>query len=901
MATDAAPRVAPRARRAAVRGGDPILAARLTAPGVPEWAVQRPRVTTLIAEGARCGPLTVVSGPVGAGKTMALTLWAAAEPGPVAWLSLDAYHNRPGVFLSYVVAALRRSGVAVPRALPATSGRAAEDLFLLRLAAALAAQDPPVTLVLDDFHVITEPRVVNGLEFLVRNVGPSLRVVVSSRTDAPLPVHRYRLAGQLAEIRATDLAFSVAEAGLLLARHGCTLSAHSVEGLTRRTEGWAAGLRLAAICLAAHPDPDQFVVDDLLAEDSALTCFLVEEVFNAQPPEVRELLLSTAILEQVNAEVATELAGDDEAGRILQALAHANAFVQPIGGGWYRYHTLFAQILRRELGRESPTRIASLHRQAARWYQRNGRLTDALRHAAHAGDWQLAADIVIDGLAISEIIEPTGSPSPADELAGMPHGEAWPEPGPHLVSAAVALSTGRLGLAVAGLDAAEDILERLPADHQIAARLAAAMIRLAVARRSGNLTAAAQAATRAEALADTATTSKLARYPAIQARVLSARGAVELWSGHLDEAVRVLDSGVVAAATPGCEPERAACLGQLALAEALRGRLRRAAMLAEQATAACAGNGRRPPAQHTNPAALMALAWVHLEHHELKQTRSRLTQLNTVLEASPDKLIEAIAGLAAAYSALAEGRDDIAAQAVARARSGWQVPAWLERKLSLVESKASVAAGQTRAALADAERAGQDSSLEATVILAHARMAAGDGDNARRTLEPLLAAHNRVPDRVRLQACLVEARLSYHSGDWARGRRSLGRALRLAEREQLRLPFALDRSWIEPVLRRDPQLAHTYRHLLPPPLFRAQFPAPPGPANQAMTPAVEPLTEREREVLRRISGMLTTAEIATELYISTNTVKSHVKNVCRKLSATHRGEAVRRARQLQLI
>ena len=417
MATQAAPRVATRTRRAAVRGGDPILAAWLTPPGVPDWAVQRPRITTLIAEGVRCCPLTVVSGPVGAGKTMALTLWAAAEPGPVAWLSLDAYHNRPGVFLSYVVAALRRSGVAVPRALPAAWGRAAENLFLLRLAAALAAQDPPVTLVLDDFHVITEPRVLNGLDFLVRNVGPSLRVVVSSRTDAPLPVHRYRLAGQLAEIRATDLAFSVAEAGLLLARHGCTLSAHSLEGLTRHTEGWAAGLRLAAICMAAHPDPDHFVDDDLLAEDSALSCFLVEEVFNAQPAEVRELLLSTAILEQVNAEAATELTGDEEAGRILQALAHANALVQPIGGGWYRYHTLFAQTLRRKLGRESPARIASLHRQAARWYQRNGRLTDAVRHAAQAGDWQLAADIVIDGLAISEIIEPTGSPSAADELA----------------------------------------------------------------------------------------------------------------------------------------------------------------------------------------------------------------------------------------------------------------------------------------------------------------------------------------------------------------------------------------------------------------------------------------------------------------------------------------------------
>ena len=548
MATQAAPRVATRTGRAAVRGVDPILAAALTPPGVPDWAVQRPRISTLIAEGVRCCPLTVVSGPVGAGKTMALTLWAATEPGPVAWVSLDDYHNRPGVFLSYVVAALRRSGVAVPRALPAAWGRAAEDLFVLRLASALAAQDPPVTLVLDDFHVITEPRVLNGLDFLVRNVGPSLRVVVSSRTDAPLPVHRYRLAGQLAEIRATDLAFSVDEAGLLLARHGCTLSAHSVEGLTRHTEGWAAGLRLAAISVAAHPDPDRFVdpdqfVEDLLAEDSALTGFLVEEVFNTQPPEVRELLLSTAILEQVNAEAATELAGDDEAGSMLRALAHANALVQPIGGGWYRYHPLFAQVLRRRLGRESPARMAALHRQAARWHQRNGRLTDAVHHAAHAGDWQLAADIVIDGLAISEIIEPTGGPSAADELAGMPHGEAWPEPGPHLVCAAVALSTGQLESAVAGLDTAEDILERLPADHQTAARLAAAMIRLAVARRSGNLTAAAQAATRAEALAGQASDGRLARYPAIQARVLSARGAVELWSGHLDEAVRVLDSG----------------------------------------------------------------------------------------------------------------------------------------------------------------------------------------------------------------------------------------------------------------------------------------------------------------------------------------------------------------------
>ena len=260
--------------------------------------------------------------------------------------------------------------------------------------------------------------------------------------DPLLPLHRYRLAGELTEIRASDLAFTIAEAGLLLARHGSTLSADSLECLTRRTEGWAAGLRLAAISMDTHPDPDQFV-KELITEDSALTGYLVEEVLNAQPPEVREVLLSTSILEQVSAEAASELTGNEQAGAILSALARANAFVQPIGCGWYRYHTLFAEVLRLKLKREHPGRVAALHRRAARWYERNGLLTDAVRHAAQAGDWQLAASMVIDGLAISEIIEPRGGQCLAGEFAGMPHGEAWTEAAPYLVAAAVALSAGR--------------------------------------------------------------------------------------------------------------------------------------------------------------------------------------------------------------------------------------------------------------------------------------------------------------------------------------------------------------------------------------------------------------------------------------------------------------------------
>jgi LuxR family maltose regulon positive regulatory protein len=387
-------------------------------------------------------------------------------------------------------------------------------VFLLRLASALAAQNPPVTLAVDDLHLLTEPQLLDGLDFVLRNVGTGLRLVAVSRTDPLLPLYRYRLAGELAEIGASDLAFSTAEAGLLKAQHGSKLPADSLERLTRRTEGWAAGLRLAAISMDTHRDPDQFVTE-LITEDSALTSYLVEEVLNTQPPQVREVLLATSILEQVSADAASELAGNEQAARILPALAHANAFVQPAGHGWYRYHPLLAEVLRLKLRREYPDRVATLHRRAARWYERNGSLTDAVRHAAQAGDWQLAAGMVIGGLAISEIIEPRDSPSLAGEFRGMPHSGAWTGPQPHLISAAAALSAGRPESSLAALDVAEGILARLPADQEAAGRLAAAMIRLAAARRTGDLVAGGGAAAHAEALVSMVPDDGLARREAL--------------------------------------------------------------------------------------------------------------------------------------------------------------------------------------------------------------------------------------------------------------------------------------------------------------------------------------------------------------------------------------------------
>jgi LuxR family maltose regulon positive regulatory protein len=901
MTASSARRAPARPRRPAVPAGDPILTSKITPPRAPGWTVQRPRITELIAQGTRWCPLTVVTGPPGAGKTMALALWAAADAGTVAWVGLDEYDNRPEVFWSHVVAALRRSGVAVPTAVPAAArGRAGDRVFVQRLAAALAARDLPVTLALDDLHLLAEPRVLDGLDFVLRNAGAGLRLAVASRMNPLLPLHRYRLAGQLAEIRAADLAFSVPEARLLLAAHDVMLPTDCLERLTRQTEGWAAGLRLAAISLAAHPCSDQ-VVRDLAAEDSPLTGYLVQEVLGGQPPEVREVLLCTSILEQVSAEAAVAVAGNDRAAGILMALVRANAFIEPAGSGRYRYHPLFAEVLRRELRREHPDRMAALHCRAARWYGRASLLTDAVRHAARAGDWQLAASLVIDDLAIGQLLEPAGGHHLAGEFRGMPPGQAWAGPEPHLVWAAVALSAGRPESSGAALAAADGILQRAPADQQAASRLAAAVIRLTSCLRTGDLQAAALAASRAEVLVSAVPDDKLARHPDIRARVLAGRGDVELWSGHLDQAAHLLEAGIACQTSLAGQGEPAGSLGHLALVEALRGRLGCAVRLAGRATAASTAGEHRPPMQTPNPAALVALAWVHLERSQLREAALRLKQADAALGLSPDKLIGTVACLAAAGVALAEGRAEAATQVIAKARSGWPVPAWLDQRLSLLQSLACAAAGDIPAALAAAGRSGRDDSPEAAVTLAHAWAAAGDANTARRALAPALMANGRAAGRVRVHARLLDARLSYASGDRARGWRSLASALRLAGPEQLRLPFVVEHSWIEPVLRRDPGLAQAHRRLFGTALRPGQLPAPVSVPQQAAIAVIEPLSEREREVLRHVSGLLSSAEIARELSISVNTVKTHLQHIYGKLAAAGRGEAVRRARQLELI
>ncbi len=887
-------------RPAAGAAGDPVLVSKITRPVLPGWVVGRPRIDKLITRGSG-GPLTILTGPPGAGKTMALASWAAGltTPGLLAWVTLDRYDNRPTVFWSYVVAALRRSGIAVPRVVPGPARDAVDHEFLLRLASVLATQDVPMLLVLDDFHLVTEPAILDGVGYLLRAARPALHLVISSRMDPLLPLHRFRLAGELAEIRAAELAFSVSESSLLLAHHGIGLSRAAVQRLTQRTEGWAAGLRLAALSMVGHPDPEQFV-KELEAEDSAVTSYLVDEVLNAQPAEVRNLLLSTSILDSVSTDLASEFTGNPNAAGMLNALARANAFVQPLGHGWYRYHSLFGAVLRLKLRNDCPDRMPGLHRQAARWYQARGRLPAAVQHAADAGDWPLAAGIILDELAIGQLIQPRRDHSLTDVFRRMPRPAPSGQPQQLLVSAAVELSDGARDLCDSSLAAAETVLDRLPAQDQVPGRLAAALTRLAWARQVGDFDAAARAVDRAGALLGRLPAEQLAQHAGIRAQVLAGHGIVELWSGHLDDAVASFAAGAAAAYAPDSACERADCLGYLALLKALRGRLGCAASLLREAAAA-AESASGELAERPGPAAAVAAAAVHLQRAQLHQAHSQLKLADAALRDSPDRLVSALAWLVAAQLRLAQGRPATAAEMIQRATQGWQPPHWLELRLALLQSRACAAVGDVQAAVIAASRAGPPTGA-AAVTLAHARLVAGDHQGARLALG---AGRDRTAtaEDASLASCLVEARLSYETGDPARGRRSLERALRLARPEQLRLPFAIERAWLRPVLRGDPELAHAYRELLEPTVVsQAAGPArATQPDSQPALPVIEPLSEREHEVLQHLAGMLSTVEIATEMYISVNTVKTHLRSIYRKLSVAHRGEAVRRARQLKLL
>ncbi|WP_113698883.1 LuxR C-terminal-related transcriptional regulator [Nonomuraea lactucae] len=824
-------------------------------------------------------------------------------PGPVAWVSLERADLVPERFWPLVAEALARAGADdVCRPV-----RGAERVFGSELAAALTGREPPVVLVLDDFQ--PEPGCELGAEVarLARAAFPALRVILTARGDPPLPLRRLRLSGELTEIRGDDLAFGERDILTLLAQHGVSLSAQSVRSLLERTEGWAAGLRLAAMTMERLPDPDAFA-RRFAGDDPAVVGYVAEEVLDPQPADLRRLLLATSIAERFDAELAAELAGT-EAARRFPALLRQNAFVLPLGHGWYRYHRVFGDALNLIHRQESAGAAVQSHLRASAWFSRRAHLADAVHHAVRAEDWSHASWLVVDGLALGQVLGLSAREEPlaglmeriADHVSGgAPSLLAEPEPA--LVTAAVALARGHDDICERYLGHADRLLGNVPDDQALPVRLAAALIRLA---RPAQLPAEAARSLigDVERLLERFPSGALDDWPEVEALLRYARGRADLAAGRLSEA-----SAAFQAALPGAEDggdyQRRRCLGALAVTEALNGRFRqvtdlvaRAVQLPEVSTRP---GGRRVAAVH------VAHAWVALEGYRFDKVRLELDRAARALHECPDVVMSALRGLVAARARVAEGDAGEALRILDDAREHAAGMPWLDRRMRLVAAEAYSAGDVPLAAIEVAHQAGGTGSTDSALALARGELGRGEVETASRMLRSALTESTAVPVDVRVEAWLLDAFLAYRMDDRSRGRRSLDRALRLGEREHVRLPFTMASRWLRPLLRRDAELLRPHRRFIDPllgrpvSLMRHQGGAEePGGADE---PAVfGRLSARELDVLRHLARMLTTKEIAMEMYVSVNTVKTHLKSIYQKLAVTRRGEAVRRAHHLRLL
>src|SRR6266545_5400875 len=431
--------------------------------------------------------VTVISAPPGSGKTSLLRAWASrpTDPQRVAFVSVDRDEQDARRFWCAVLDAVRGPAPAVDAAAqPAASAGLDNDQLVDRVLSELAEQAEPVALIIDDLHELRSSEALAQLERLVVHLPSSARVVLSSRRDPPMRLHRLRLAGELAEIRAGDLRFTERETQELLESSGVTLSDAGTTALHQRAEGWAASLRLAVISLSGHPDPEGFVAE-FSGTDRAIGEYLIAEMLERQQSEVQSMLLRTSLVDRLNGELADLLAGRGGCERMLLELEDANAFVVSLDAQrtWFRYHQLLADFLRLELRRRFADELGELHRRAARWFADHGDVVEAVRHTLAAGDWTAAARLVADHLFSLTLDGQEGAI--AALLRSFPAGASAEHPELALAHAAVQLAQGRLEEAAAQLALAESHVQSTPPARRRRLAVAVASLRLALARRSG--------------------------------------------------------------------------------------------------------------------------------------------------------------------------------------------------------------------------------------------------------------------------------------------------------------------------------------------------------------------------------------------------------------------------------
>jgi len=846
--------------------------------------------------------VTIISAPAGSGKTSLLRAWAG-RPGQRHRLVLVQVqrdqHDTQQFWLALLDAVRHATGASSGAELPAATPDFNAPAMVDRVLSELADARGGVTLVIDDLHELTSPEAPAQLTRLLTSLPADVHAIVTTRHDVRLQLHRLRLAGELAEIRAADLRFSERETRELLDASGVALSAAGAALLHQRTEGWAAGLRLGVLSLAGHPDPEQFVAE-FSGSDRTVAEYLIAEMLDRQPPDVQDLLLRTSLLDRVNGELADLLTGRPGSEQILLDLEDANAFVESLDPGrtWFRYHHLFADLLRLELRRTLPAEIPALHRRAAGWFTQHGQVADVIRHTQAAGDWPEAARLLADH-SFSLTLDGQAQTMQA-LLRAFPPGADHPELA--LVRATVDLAQGRLDEAAAYLVVAETYAETAPPDRQRRLQVAIASLKLSLARRRGHLAGVVEQARFLASPVTGPSDEDIALGSDLRAVALMNLGIAEAWALGLPDAERHLREGAVLAREIGRPYLEVACLAQLGFASlvlhsfaTIRRRCREAIALAERH-----GWGTEP----VIAPALIMLAGTMVWTGEFDEGERWLRRTEPALQTDTGPDLRLHAHMASGLLHAGRGRhhealDEFSAAKHLRSQMegshAWdsQMTGWL-----LATQARAGLPDRARGLLAalDDERASSGEIRNARAVIC---LAEGNPAGALGVLHDVLDGTAPVLGHVTVIEAQLLAGLAHRQlGDERAASQAAERALALAESDRLVLPFAMTGSagLLEALPRH--QTAHA---ALLADILDVLHGSSPAARQQSSLPPAEQLSPGELRVLRYLPTNLSRPEIAGELSVSLNTVSTHLRSVYAKLQVRDRSSAVRRARELRLL
>jgi LuxR family transcriptional regulator, maltose regulon positive regulatory protein len=897
VASSAAGAVAP-APRSTSQAVVPLT--RLGPPAVPRATVVRPRLLDALSTSVE-RPLTLLIAPAGSGKTVLLSSWlaAGAAPGRVAWLTVDRPDDDPARFWAAVLATLRHSNPASSAAALPSSTEGFDEELLATLMNDLYEADEPLMLVIDNFDVIGNKAVLDGVDHMLRHAPPELHLMIATRSDPLLSLGRLRVRRDLTEIRAAALAFTVDEAADLFAASGIRLPDDDVDRLVTRTEGWAAGLALAAMSLEGAPDPVARVAR-FAGDDRAVVDFLATEVLAHIPSDVHEYLVQTSVVDEICPALAKALTGRRDSTEMLHELVRTNSFVVALdsSGGWYRCHNLFLQFLRNELVQRDPARLKELHRRAAEWFAAEDLPLDAISHALEAEDWPLASSLLRDHWLDAFLSGRVHAMSHL--LTRLPAELTDDDPQLALAYAGSYLELGDVSKA----DKYLKIAKRAPAEAAAKDTFveALAIVMLNRAQISGDLEAAATSAR--ELLADeTADNSPFTmQRPSRRALAMLLLGEAELWTDRPTEARRHLKTALALARESEEDYVVIGCLSHLALLEALSGRLRPAAVLAREAIE-LARTHRNPTDRAVAPAHLAA-ATAQLEWNDAAAAGSISQATAGTGGAASAVLRVAVALVEARIRARDEGptgaqRGIERLEAALDRTRGQRLSRSLEQRVRGVMAALLLTVGEA----AEAKTWLENGTRSPYTAVVEARLALADADpvHALEVLRPDVDATAETYLGTRVEALVLRAMAYRAQFEPERAAESLERALDLADPDGFHWRFVHAGAPLRDLLVQQIRAGTAHRALVDDLLAEMAAEAMVGSPLAQDRELLDPLTDREETVLRYLPTLLSNAEIASELFVSINTVKAHVKSIYRKLGTGRRKDAVLRARELRLL